>query len=687
MTHYSSAWVPSLLCDVRDHGEPMLFAIVEDCVPSVGHAKTGIVHRMNVRRIPMAIWTFAAILPVVGVAPYSTASAAVHRAISGHAALLPTFVALGDSYSSGEGNPGPTTTRWVDTNGVPTGPPYSRLHNCDRSAIAYPMIVNSWLKTVVGAPAMGFHFYACSGATTGDLWPSGAQRGTPQEPLQLSNTAALLNARIVTLTVGGDDLNFTDVLTNCTLGLHTPHSCSSSSNDGWIADLHANILKLRSTLVATYQRVLADAPNATLFVVGYPDLFPPQPSTLQQNVTCPKVTSILPRGIGYLSYNEQALNNVIQSAVAQVPGVTFVDPNVSGPNSFLGHSVCAKNSWFNGIRFVGLSRLLDASYSFHPNAAGQSHLAALVEAAITSSQVLKTVAHVVPLGSPTISGAADVPMGSTVSGSTLTDQAILTNVSSGDATPFNWNSAEYWRVNVTSQNPLTFTYRVNTDSGGPIIQLMDPGTTDASASNANGIDFGGSPSGFNIGVPGTYQFSLPLGNYVFALGIGNSHGSPGAYSFSFTNSPLALPILAVSSASPNPATAQPIASGDTVEGNVLTDTAAVTSQNTLSAPSGWISGEYWLVHVAPGVPLQVGYTNCKLVGGPTLAVFSLANAASGTAPVTPNSFVDVNGAVDGATFSNQGWYKFSLPAGTYVLVVGVAPDSGSNGYFAFTLKD
>jgi hypothetical protein len=360
------------------------------------------------RKTHPALVVIAIALGLVGLVSSGQVGATVRSAATGHTSSNSYYVALGDSYSSGEGNPGPTGTRWVNYDGIPTGPPYKLLNNCDRSAIAYPMIVNSWLKSGSGLPAMDFRFCACGGATTGDLWVSGARRGAPAEPLQLSHASELLNARVITLSVGGNDLNFIDILTNCTPGVHTPHSCSSSSNDGWIADLHANILKLESTLVSTYKQILAAAPSATLYVVGYPDLLPPQPSTLQQNVTCPKVTTILPRGVGYLSYNEQALNNVVSAAVAQVPGVQYVDLNAGGKNSFVGHSVCARNSWFNGIRFVGKSRLLDPSYSFHPNATGQSHIAELVKAAIAASPPSARVA-VGPKSSILIYGDNDDP--------------------------------------------------------------------------------------------------------------------------------------------------------------------------------------------------------------------------------------------------------------------------------------
>jgi hypothetical protein len=248
------------------------------------------------------------------------------------------------------------------------------------------MKVNSWLASSSGLPAMSFAFYACSGATTGDLWPSGIKAKTGQT-LQLQNSSTLQNARIVTVTIGGDDLNFHDILTNCALGAHAIHICDGNSNDGWIKDLHQNILKLQQRLVDTYRQIQLAAPNATLYVVGYPDLLPPEPSTAQQNLTCPRATFILPEGVGYLAYNERALNTVVQSAAAAVPGVQFVNPNGSGANSFIGHSVCSTSSWFNGVRWDGLSvhHLLDFSYSFHPNALGQAHIADLVEEAIAKA--------------------------------------------------------------------------------------------------------------------------------------------------------------------------------------------------------------------------------------------------------------------------------------------------------------
>jgi hypothetical protein len=245
-------------------------------------------------------------------------------------------------------------------------------------------------------------------------------------------------------------------------------------------------------------------------------------------------------------------------------------------------------------------------------------------------------------------------------------------------------------VNVTSDSPLTLTYVINTDTGGPILQFMAPGTTDSSVGSANGINFEGSASGLNVGQPGVYGFSLPVGTYVLAIGSGDVNGSFGSYSFTITSGNSDMPTTASSSASAAYSNAETVASGVTIEGNVLTDTAAVASQSAKSAPQGWSSGEYWLVNVSQNVPLQLGFTESAGSGGPSLGVFSLSSATSAGGQgigVNPQLFVDTSGSEGGTFITAQGWYSFTLPAGTYVIVVGASPDSGNDGSFAITVRD
>jgi hypothetical protein len=231
------------------------------------------------------------------------------------------------------------------------------------------------------------------------LWNSGAV-ADGKEAQQLGWTMALSRARIVTVSIGGNDLHFSDILTNCVVG-PPQHTCDAHSNDGWIADLNQNIQSLEPTLVATYRKIEALAPHAALYVVGYPYLFPPKPSTIQQNVNCPRSSDIASNGIGYLAYNEQALAAVTAEA-AHEAHAHYVDPNAPGPNSFVGHSVCAKDPWI-----IRPHLITNQVFSFHPNAQGQAAYASLVESAINRSDSVSWIA------APTTTTTAPPPTTST----------------------------------------------------------------------------------------------------------------------------------------------------------------------------------------------------------------------------------------------------------------------------------
>ncbi|MDQ2811363.1 MAG: GDSL-type esterase/lipase family protein [Actinomycetota bacterium] len=95
-----------------------------------------------------------------------------------------TYVALGDSYSSGEG-----------------APPYL-TSSCDRSA-------SSWVTGFAAdlGAGVGYANNACAGATTSDVVNQG----------QLNSLGP--NTQLVTITVGGNDMGFGPALTNCTTGV------------------------------------------------------------------------------------------------------------------------------------------------------------------------------------------------------------------------------------------------------------------------------------------------------------------------------------------------------------------------------------------------------------------------------------------------------------------------------------
>ncbi len=317
--------------------------------------------------------------------PLSTITSKASIPVSESSAPAVTYVALGDSFSSGEGNPGKPPKEWLDRAGKATAVD----NGCHRSPIAYPVKIESWLKSsatqaALGLPAMSLDFLSCSGARTEDLWNSGAHGapyyltgGENREWQQMQDTRDLANARIVTVMVGGDDLNFGDILYNC---ISLSHSCNASSDDGWIADLQQNIATLKPLLVKTYEKVAALAKNAAVYVVGYPDMFPP--ATDQQRLGECASATITPVGLigaqeaKYLTERQSELTSVVKAAAAAA-NVYYIDPNAPGNFSFGGHDVCEPTgSWFNK------PNVLDTEYSFHPNAAGQKALTEDVKAAI-----------------------------------------------------------------------------------------------------------------------------------------------------------------------------------------------------------------------------------------------------------------------------------------------------------------
>ncbi len=285
------------------------------------------------------------------------------------------YVALGDSYAAGEGNPGPSSDPWVDHDGNPS--PYN---GCDRSAVAYPMLVKKWLHGDKRLPSMNLQFLACSGATTEDLWASGASglglKGPSRlAPQQLLDVGDLANARVITVSIGGNDLNFADVLTHCII-----HRCSATSTDPWISELKAHIDALGPVLLNTYTAIEKEAsPGTPLYVIGYPDIFPAHPT-----VGCVAKTLISVAGMNYLSSLQNRLAGVIEAA-ANKAHAHYVNPNnPKGKNTYLGHSVCSPDPYIRGVVIT------NKQYSFHPNAVGQQKLAAAVEAAISSTKVATT---------------------------------------------------------------------------------------------------------------------------------------------------------------------------------------------------------------------------------------------------------------------------------------------------------
>ncbi|MCA1655002.1 MAG: SGNH/GDSL hydrolase family protein [Pseudonocardiaceae bacterium] len=219
------------------------------------------------------------------------------------------YTALGDSYSSGVG----TRTYYPDSG------------SCYRSPRAYPVQVAARL----GA---SLTFAACSGARVPDVL----------------NQLGSLNAGTgyVTVSVGGNDAGFADVITRC--ALPWPWTCTTEINNA------NNYIRntLPGALNNLYNQIRTRAPNARVAVVGYPRLFNGEECNSLARISRAEQTS--------LNATADLLATTIAGRAAAY-GFRFVD--VRGP--FTGHAVCDDVQWVNGLS----SPVLE---SYHPNVAGQT---------------------------------------------------------------------------------------------------------------------------------------------------------------------------------------------------------------------------------------------------------------------------------------------------------------------------
>jgi lysophospholipase L1-like esterase len=230
------------------------------------------------------------------------------------------YVALGDSYSSGVG------TRVF----------YEESGSCKRSPDAYG-------PKIAAARGYTLSFQACSGAKTPEV--NEKQLGT------LSSSTAL-----VTITIGGNDAGFSNVILNCALYFFT---CSGAINEAneFIAK------KLPGLLETTYKDIRAKATTAEVIVLGYPKLFTKEGATCNVNLLT--------------SGNEKKMNETAEKLDGVVKGraeamkFKFVNPT----SAFGPHEVCSSSEWLNGQ-----SNPLEESY--HPNVKGQEEFTTLVGSAI-----------------------------------------------------------------------------------------------------------------------------------------------------------------------------------------------------------------------------------------------------------------------------------------------------------------
>jgi hypothetical protein len=209
---------------------------------------------------------------------------------------------------------------------------------------------------------------SCSSATTKDLT---ASQG-PGIPAQL--TALSSDTSLVSVGIGGNDLGFSTIAGNCVAG--TPWggtrvgwNCTKRYGSGGVDELAGTLRRVGSAVAASLTDIRERAPHARVFVVGYPDVVPPDGSG------CWPRLPYSAHDLGFLRGVESDLNATL-AADAAAAGDVFVD--MATPSA--GHSGCASTA----SRWVEPLLATRGTFPLHPTAAGMAGMAKVLEAAISA---------------------------------------------------------------------------------------------------------------------------------------------------------------------------------------------------------------------------------------------------------------------------------------------------------------
>lgn len=314
------------------------------------------------------------------------------------------YVALGDSYSSGQGNqPFTDESNILGTN------------ECHRSTKdAYPEI----LKNDLNIADDHFAFAACSGAIMADFFKPVGEVGQWNEGPQLE--AITPDTDLITLTLGGNDSRFAQVINDCIDGNPFPLGAGESLclQEAWVPgafgrsllenggkiivhpskdavpgttwDLCNNQCTQQSSAqiltVPNFSGLLGEirqrAPHAKIRVLLYPLLFPEKLTDkciVNHGVAdLAFQTSVSAKSAILINQLADQLNTTIKDQVSQAKAmgidVQFVDPNTE---AFKPHRLCASpDPWINGAIYS------QKVFSFHPTAAGQQYFADLIKSTL-----------------------------------------------------------------------------------------------------------------------------------------------------------------------------------------------------------------------------------------------------------------------------------------------------------------
>lgn len=296
------------------------------------------------------------------------------------------YLALGDSYSSGEG----------DTEKDSHGDKYYRLftdreesraqgipqNKCHISTRSYPYVLAKGMDLGLDSPKQ-WDTIACNGATAWDVKDQGSDEylGRGNSLAGFDATALKTQAlnemipgrqkqvefvkkykpRTITLTMGGNDVGFGDRIRSCATPFTTTPTCSIATEEGR-PGLGIQIRNQYDNLKSLYNELrMVSADRAKIYVLGYPQFMNgDEPASCGANIGALNNTErqVISQSVSYI-------NSVVRQAT-KAAGVKYIDTE----NSLSGGRLCD-----GGQKYVTGVSVGDLQESFHPNAKGHFRIA------------------------------------------------------------------------------------------------------------------------------------------------------------------------------------------------------------------------------------------------------------------------------------------------------------------------
>ncbi|HEU4600181.1 MAG TPA: SGNH/GDSL hydrolase family protein [Solirubrobacterales bacterium] len=249
------------------------------------------------------------------------------------------YVSLGDSYAAG-----PLIPNQI----APLG--------CLKSDHNYPHLAAGGIGLELRDPS-------CSGAKTKDMTEAQSiEFGT--NPPQFNSLDA--STAVVSITIGGNDIGFSEVIENCVTVNPFSHPCVDKYNSGGHDILAERIAATAPKVAAVLQGIHARSPAARVYVLNYAAILP------ETGYGCWPQMPLGFLDVPYLRSTEKRLNSMLATQ-ASANGATLVD----WYSASIGHDACKSSS----TRWVEPLVPTNPAAPVHPNLAGMQGAANALVAA------------------------------------------------------------------------------------------------------------------------------------------------------------------------------------------------------------------------------------------------------------------------------------------------------------------